>query len=75
MKTSLIGRVKTLWEKRDGKCPACNQQIRAGDEWHVHHQIPKYLGGDDTLTNLAILHPNCHRQVHVKYKLDELPAL
>jgi len=34
-----------------------------------------YLGGDDTLTNLVILHPNCHRQVHAKYKLDELPTL
>ena len=75
MKKSLIGRVKTLWEKQDGKCPSCNQQIRVGDEWHVHHKIPKYLGGDDTLTNLVILHPNCHRQVHAKYKLDELPAL
>ena len=75
MKKSLIGRVKTLWEKQDGKCSACNQQIREGDEWHVHHKIPKYLGGDDTLTNLVILHPNCHRQVHAKYKLDELPAL
>jgi RNA-directed DNA polymerase len=75
MKKSLIGRVQTLWEKQDGKCPACNQQIRETDEWHVHHKIPKYLGGDDKLTNLTILHPNCHRQVHAKYKLDELPAL
>jgi hypothetical protein len=24
MKKFLIGRVKTLWEKQDGKCPTCN---------------------------------------------------
>jgi RNA-directed DNA polymerase len=75
MKKSLHGKVKTLWENQEGNCPACHQQIRVGDEWHVHHKIPKHLGGDDKLTNLTILHPNCHRQVHAKYKLDALPAL
>ena len=39
MKKSLIGRVTTLWERQDGKCPSCNQQIKVGDEWHVHHKL------------------------------------
>jgi 5-methylcytosine-specific restriction endonuclease McrA len=32
--------------------------------WHLHHIIWKVAGGSDRLDNLALLHPNCHRQVH-----------
>ncbi|EHH7696707.1 HNH endonuclease, partial [Escherichia coli] len=32
--------------------------------WNIHHRIRKVMGGSDELTNLELLHPNCHRQLH-----------
>jgi RNA-directed DNA polymerase len=32
--------------------------------WHVHHLLWRSRGGADTVDNLVLLHPNCHRQVH-----------
>jgi RNA-directed DNA polymerase len=75
MKKTLFGRVKTLWKKQEGLCPNCQQRITIDQEWVIHHKIPQTVGGRDTLDNLQMLHGNCHRQLHAKYKLDELPVL
>ncbi|WP_174891665.1 HNH endonuclease signature motif containing protein [Candidatus Hamiltonella defensa] len=32
--------------------------------WHIHNVIPRVKGGPDTLNNLILLHPVCHRQLH-----------
>ncbi|NJS08627.1 HNH endonuclease, partial [Escherichia coli] len=32
--------------------------------WNVHHLLKKSLGGSDDVSNLVLLHPNCHRQLH-----------
>jgi Predicted restriction endonuclease len=31
----------------------------------VHHIVPLYDGGADTLDNCAALCPNCHRAIHL----------
>jgi len=31
---------------------------------NVHHVVWKVLGGSHRIDNLALLHPDCHRQVH-----------
>lgn len=54
----------TLWRKQDGCCPQCRQKITEDTGWHCHHKIRKVDGGRDGITNLVLLHPNCHRQVH-----------
>ncbi|KSJ25516.1 HNH endonuclease, partial [Pseudomonas aeruginosa] len=33
--------------------------------WHVHHIIRRVDGGKDGNTNLIMVHPNCHNQIHV----------
>lgn len=57
-------RPRELWQRQDGKCPSCRQRITAETGRNVHHVVAKSQGGSDHLDNLALLHPNCHRQVH-----------
>lgn len=55
-----------IWKRQKGSCPVCNQAITTGGDWHIHHIKPLSEGGDNSLTNLIMLHPNCHRQTHHK---------
>jgi len=66
-------RLLHLWLTQDGKCPNCGEHITKETGWHLHHILPKAQGGTDAMSNLVILHPNCHRQVHSRRK-GELPA-
>jgi RNA-directed DNA polymerase len=49
---------------QEGKCPICNLHITEETEWHIHHLLPRYKGGKDIMSNLVLLHPDCHRKVH-----------
>jgi len=75
MKNNLKGRRRLLhlWLTQDGKCPNCGEHITRETGWHLHHILPKAQGGTDAMSNLVILHPNCHRQVHSRSE-GELPA-
>lgn len=66
MQESLAGRRKLLWlwTKQDGKCPQCSRKITKTTGWNVHHVVWRTHGGTDKTQNLALLHPNCHRQLH-----------
>ena len=66
MTLRLSGRpfLKTIWTQQDGICPRCGQLIGEDDRWHLHHVVPRAVGGPDTPANLRMLHLNCHRQVH-----------
>lgn len=66
MKATLEGRrqLVTLWRWQDGRCPYCGQKITRETGWHIHHVIKRSEGGSDQLSNLLMLHPNCHRQHH-----------
>lgn len=61
---ALYGRVKKLWQAQKGKCPICHGDFTVETGWHMHRVIPKLQGGKDTLSNLQLLHPICHRQLH-----------
>lgn len=66
MESTLHGRrqLLALWKRQEGHCPRCRQLITSITGWHRHHVIWKARGGSDRLTNLVLLHPTCHRQVH-----------
>ncbi|SAL88606.1 Group II intron, maturase-specific domain [Caballeronia terrestris] len=66
MKDKLQGRTRllNLWVGQDGVCPNCQEPLTRETGWHVHHIVPRALGGSDSLSNLLLLHPNCHRQTH-----------
>jgi len=67
MLNSLKGREKhiRLWKEQNGRCPICRQTITKETGWHVHHIIRRVDGGKDGNSNLVMVHPNCHRQIHV----------
>jgi RNA-directed DNA polymerase len=66
MDETLEGRRKLrwLWWWQDGICPNCDRRITQDTGWHLHHVVKRSRGGSDKLTNLVLLHPNCHTQLH-----------
>jgi len=66
MESSLEGRRKLawLWHQQDGLCPVCVNKITTATGWHIHHVVQRIHGGTDQTSNLRLLHPNCHNQVH-----------
>lgn len=66
MERSLEGRRKLLylWKRQKGLCPVCGEPITKITRWHTHHLIRRADGGSDSVLNLWLLHPNCHRQHH-----------
>lgn len=69
-------RLVTLWKLQNGNCPQCGQKITKESGWNMHHIIQRVYGGTDNLSNLVLLHPNCHRQIHSQpgYNHKELPG-
>lgn len=57
-------RLITIFRRQSGKCPMCHQPITEQTGWNIHHRLERLQGGTDTLENLVMLHPDCHRQVH-----------
>ncbi|NEO91756.1 MAG: group II intron reverse transcriptase/maturase [Moorea sp. SIO3G5] len=45
-------------------CPVCNQSLGNYENAHLHHIIPKHLGGLDKTDNLIYLHQDCHYSIH-----------
>ncbi|MFO6428234.1 HNH endonuclease signature motif containing protein [Escherichia coli] len=56
--------VVQLWKRQGETLPAVTEPITNQTGWNIHHRIRKVMGGNDELTNLELLHPNCHRQLH-----------
>lgn len=57
-------KLASLWIRQKGECGACSQLLTSETGWHVHHATRRVDGGKDTLENLILLHPNCHRKHH-----------
>ena len=72
-------KVMKLIVSQKGECAYCKRSFIEDMEkfqehdWHVHHIVPKLYGGTDNLSNLVLLHPVCHRNIHRRMK-SELPV-
>ncbi|TAN08636.1 MAG: group II intron reverse transcriptase/maturase [Rhodanobacteraceae bacterium] len=68
MRETLQGRRKLywLWNQQDGECPVCAGKITKTTGWHIHHKVWRVHGGTDQLSNLQVLHPTCHAQLHAR---------
>ena len=53
-----------LWQSQNGVCPVCEEKLTGETDWDRHHVVQRVHGGPDTIDNLVLLHPTCHRQVH-----------
>ncbi len=57
-------RYRKLFTQQRGLCPVCRQHLENGEKLHIHHVVPKKIGGTDALDNLRLVHLYCHRQIH-----------
>lgn len=57
-------RQRELAGRQRGHCPICHDSLHNDEELHVHHVIPRSQGGEDAISNLAVVHLYCHQQVH-----------
>lgn len=57
-------KVLSIWRSQEKKCPVCKQGFSKEVGWHLHHILAKTKGGTDKISNLVMVHPNCHRQIH-----------
>jgi RNA-directed DNA polymerase len=61
-------KTKRLYKKQQGKCFHCKSLILdddiANQKVHIHHLIPKAIGGTDTYSNLRVVHEDCHKDIH-----------
>lgn len=76
MDGTLEGRRKLrwLWWWQEGLCPNCLQKITRETGWHLHHVIKRSERGTDRISNLILMHPNCHAQLHSSEKKDPAGA-
>jgi RNA-directed DNA polymerase len=58
-------RLMSILEAQKGRCAYCGEFIDVKTGWHIHHIIPRLLGGKDTFDNLVMLHSICHKSVHL----------
>ena len=61
-----------LFARENGKCQYCCKEFSKGTSSHIHHIIPKGMGGTDKPSNLALLHENCHKKLHAKKDFNKL---
>lgn len=67
MMDSIKGRTRLirLWLDQARSCPVCHQMITKSSGWRLYHLDRKIDGRKDTISNLAMLHPDCHRIARV----------
>ncbi len=53
-----------MLKKQDGRCGQCNTVFKNGDLIESHHKLSKAKGGEDTYSNLVLMHKHCHDQYH-----------
>lgn len=69
------GKLQWLWKQQEGRCPICRAPITPDTGWHLHHKVRRVDGGTDDTSNLLLLHPTCHRQVHSRWNGESTDAL
>lgn len=57
-------KVLSIWCSQGKTCPVCKQGFSKEVGWHLHHILAKTKGGTDKISNLVMVHPSCHRQIH-----------
>ena len=58
--------VTQIYKRQNGRCSVCFERFNEQRSWDVHHKVPRAQGGTDEPNNLALLHLNCHKQVHAR---------
>ncbi|MFB3040523.1 MAG: group II intron reverse transcriptase/maturase, partial [Candidatus Poribacteria bacterium] len=72
-------RVEKLYKRQMGHCPICRkmmtgEQVRNND-LHQHHLNPQSKVKDHKLTNLRLIHSDCHTELHRILSIEEMSKL
>lgn len=71
--------VEKLFLQQKGICPIFRRAITLEElhdgEIHTHHLNPRSMSDDHRLTNLRLLHDDCHNQLHKFLSLDRMTKL
>lgn len=62
------GIIDKLYNLQLGKCPCCNLPL--GDDYHMDHIMPVFLGGSNEDWNIQLLRSTCNLQKHTKHPID-----
>ena len=62
MSEKLFGQHAKALKRTNGVCMVCKQTIQSEEEYDLHHVNGNHR--DNRIENLALLHSNCHRQIH-----------
>ena len=77
-RNSIYGSVslERLFKRQKGKCSYCkglfNQEDVQESTIHKHHLKPRSAGGDWKLSNLRLLHTECHISLHGLFSRKEM---
>jgi 5-methylcytosine-specific restriction endonuclease McrA len=55
-------RRREIFERTHGKCFYCSTSLELAGPWHVEHQLPRALGGQDGMLNLVASCVRCNLQ-------------
>jgi RNA-directed DNA polymerase len=55
-----------LAKRQHGRCPECGDSLFNEEELQVHHLLARSQGGQNSYSNLALVHLFCHQQIHAK---------
>lgn len=66
------GIVKKLFELQRGKCACCGKDL--GNNFHVDHIIPIYLGGENVDSNVQLLTRECNLSKNKKHPIDYMQS-
>jgi RNA-directed DNA polymerase len=50
--------------KQSGVCPVCGESLYNSEKLNIHHRKPIREGGNDSYSNLRLVHLYCHQQIH-----------
>lgn len=62
------GIVEKLFKLQKGMCPCCTMPL--GDNYHLDHIVPLFLGGSNTDANVQLLRQRCNNQKNKKHPVD-----
>lgn len=60
----LVPSLQKLAQRQQGRCPVCGDSLFNQEELQIHHKRPKCQGGNDSYSNLELVHLYCHQQLH-----------
>ena len=72
-------RVERLYKRQHGLCPICRREITGeqirDSELHEHHLTPTMVSGNNKLSNLRLIHNDCHIELHRILSIEDMAFL